>query len=223
MTMVHYRGCTRGTTYYVMVKYGIERIEPLLRTEDFLPLCNKLYGKITKGCDTLDATKEMACKVSKGNVWQKTREQSSEHILGLLGLNVNRGQKILIRIRRERPKKITKKNPARDPLPRSAVHTIHSDKFLTYSSVLDTLLHELAHIVHSNHSADFYDLWNELREEMKNPLTDNGKRKLEKMKFPGIGKTLCGETDSVLQKRKMLADAAMRRLRKSNIEIIDLT
>ena len=59
-------------------------------------------------------------------------------------MNVNRGQKILLRLR-------------------------HSEQrgggFLQYDSVLGTMLHELSHNRHSNHSADFYRLLDTLTDE----------------------------------------------------------
>ncbi|CAK7237982.1 hypothetical protein SEUCBS140593_010238 [Sporothrix eucalyptigena] len=61
----------------------------------------------------------------------------------LLGLNINRGQKILLRLR----------YPG-DP-----------SLFLPLEQVADTLLHELAHIVHGPHDAVFQALWDQLRDE----------------------------------------------------------
>ncbi|OJD32909.1 zinc metallopeptidase [Diplodia corticola] len=63
--------------------------------------------------------------------------------LNLLGLNVNCGQKIFIRLRY-----------GHDP-----------KQFIAYDTVVDTLLHELAHISCGPHDARFYKLWDELREE----------------------------------------------------------
>ncbi|KAF3764384.1 WLM-domain-containing protein [Cryphonectria parasitica EP155] len=61
----------------------------------------------------------------------------------LLGLNVNRGQKIMLRLRY--------------PGDRS--------QFLPIEQVTDTMLHELAHIVHGPHDAKFHALWDQLRDE----------------------------------------------------------
>ncbi|OMP87384.1 DNA damage response protein WSS1 [Diplodia seriata] len=63
--------------------------------------------------------------------------------LNLLGLNVNQGQKIFLRLRY-----------GHDP-----------KQFLAYDTVVDTLLHELAHVRCGPHDARFYKLWDELREE----------------------------------------------------------
>ena len=59
----------------------------------------------------------------------------------LLGLNVNRGAEVKLRLRRD----------GRD------------HDFIPYEEVLDTMLHELAHIVRGPHDAQFYKLWDELR------------------------------------------------------------
>ncbi|KAK8203815.1 zinc ion binding protein [Phyllosticta capitalensis] len=61
----------------------------------------------------------------------------------LLGLNVNHGQKIWIRLR----------------YPHS------TNQFMDYDTVADTLLHELSHNAIGPHNAQFHKLWNELREE----------------------------------------------------------
>ncbi|KAK3329692.1 WLM domain-containing protein [Apodospora peruviana] len=61
----------------------------------------------------------------------------------LLGLNVNRGQKILVRLR----------------------YPYDKTQFLPLEQVVDTMLHELSHIVHGPHDAKFHALWNQLRDE----------------------------------------------------------
>ncbi|CAI5474425.1 unnamed protein product [Closterium sp. Yama58-4] len=61
----------------------------------------------------------------------------------LLGLNVNRGREIRIRLR-----------PAGKP-----------DSFFPYEHVLGTMLHELTHIERGPHDAKFYKLLDELNEE----------------------------------------------------------
>ncbi|KAF2751042.1 WLM-domain-containing protein [Sporormia fimetaria CBS 119925] len=66
----------------------------------------------------------------------------------LLGLNINRTERILIRLR------------------------YHSDsrQFLPLEQVTDTLLHELSHIVWGPHDHNFNNLWNELRDEHQSLL-----------------------------------------------------
>ncbi|KAK3354637.1 WLM domain-containing protein [Neurospora tetraspora] len=61
----------------------------------------------------------------------------------LLGLNINRGAKILLRLRYPSDKSL----------------------FLPVEQVTDTMLHELAHIVHGPHDGKFHALWNQLRDE----------------------------------------------------------
>ncbi|KAF2270649.1 WLM-domain-containing protein [Lojkania enalia] len=61
----------------------------------------------------------------------------------LLGLNINRTERILIRLR----------------------YHHDSRQFLPMEQVTDTLLHELSHIVWGPHDHNFNNLWNELRDE----------------------------------------------------------
>ncbi|RID49235.1 hypothetical protein BRARA_H00048 [Brassica rapa] len=59
----------------------------------------------------------------------------------LLGVNVNRGVQVKLRLRR-----------------------VNNDgDFLSYHEILDTMLHELCHNAHGPHNASFYKLWDELR------------------------------------------------------------
>jgi len=59
------------------------------------------------------------------------------------GLNVNRGHKILVRLR----------------------YAGDKNQFLPLEQVTDTMLHELSHIVHGPHDSKFHALWNQLRDE----------------------------------------------------------
>jgi len=61
----------------------------------------------------------------------------------LLGLNVDRGDTIRIRLRKHQ----------------------NTNEFIPLPELLDTMLHELAHIQVANHSRKFYALWDELRDE----------------------------------------------------------
>ncbi|KAK0667164.1 putative Fe2+/Zn2+ regulated transporter [Cercophora samala] len=63
----------------------------------------------------------------------------------LLGLNYNRGQRILLRLR----------------------YAEDRNQFLPFEQVMDTMLHELSHIVHGPHDHVFHALWNQLREELE--------------------------------------------------------
>lgn len=62
----------------------------------------------------------------------------------LLGLNVNQGEKVLIRLR----------------------HAADYNRFLSYRSILGTLLHELCHNVYGPHDQKFYNLLNEIKLEL---------------------------------------------------------
>jgi hypothetical protein len=63
----------------------------------------------------------------------------------LLGLNINKGYKICIRLRYHH-------NPG---------------LFLPFEEVVDTMLHELSHNVHGPHDSHFHKLWDELRDELE--------------------------------------------------------
>ncbi|KAI9842714.1 MAG: hypothetical protein M1838_003012 [Thelocarpon superellum] len=61
----------------------------------------------------------------------------------LLGVNWNKGQKICLRLR----------------------YPGDARQFLPLEQVVDTMLHELSHIVHDAHDAKFHALWQQLRDE----------------------------------------------------------
>ncbi|KAK4934729.1 hypothetical protein LTR10_024078 [Elasticomyces elasticus] len=65
------------------------------------------------------------------------------HERNLLGLNINRGEKICLRLR----------YPGDDT------------QFLPFENIVDTMLHELAHIIHGPHDQAFNALWDKLRDE----------------------------------------------------------
>ncbi|UKZ49403.1 hypothetical protein TrVGV298_003650 [Trichoderma virens] len=66
----------------------------------------------------------------------------------LLGLNVNRGMRICLRLR----------------------YPQDQNQFLPTESIVDTMLHELCHIVHGPHDAKFHALWDQLRDEWQGLL-----------------------------------------------------
>lgn len=66
----------------------------------------------------------------------------------LLGLNVNHGVHVKLRLRR----------PNRD------------SEFYPFHQILDTMLHELCHNAHGPHNAVFYKLWDHLRKVASSPL-----------------------------------------------------
>lgn len=109
----------------------------------------------------------------------------------LLGLNVNHGMKVCVRLR-----------PYNDP-----------ESFLDYDSILGTLLHELVHIVRGPHDAQFYKLLDELRSEC-DYLIFKGIHSLAPQPFTGKGVVLAPSSTTVPrhQARDAAARAAQRRL-----------
>ncbi|KAJ7597350.1 WLM domain-containing protein [Mycena floridula] len=144
---------------------------------------------------------------------------------GLLGLNVNKGQKILVRLR-----------PSFDP-----------DTFLELEDVVQTMLHELTHNVHGPHDEKFYKFLSGLQEEY-DALERSGyagegffsagkrvgenvshnvpqhlarskvleaaqKRQQTSQVLGGGGRRLGGSITSELSRRELAAKAAERRIR----------
>ena len=103
----------------------------------------------------------------------------------LLGLNHNHGQKICLRLRYPHDER----------------------QFLPMEEVVDTMLHELAHIVHGPHDAPFHALWNQLREEheqlVRKGYTGEG--------FLSEGKKLGGRRIPIDEARRRARAAAEQR------------
>ncbi|KAJ4881953.1 zinc ion binding [Raphanus sativus] len=113
----------------------------------------------------------------------------------LLGVNVNRGVQVKLRLRK-----------------------VNNDgDFLTYHQVLDTMLHELCHNVHGPHNASFYKLWDDLRKEceelMSKGITGTGQG------FDVPGQRLGGSSRQPLLSslRATAAKAAEKRVRAGNL------
>lgn len=70
-------------------------------------------------------------------------EGLSPILIFMSGVNWNRGQKICLRLR----------------------YPGDANQFLPLEQVVDTMLHELSHIVHGPHDEHFHALWNKLRDE----------------------------------------------------------
>ncbi|XP_010462456.1 PREDICTED: DNA-dependent metalloprotease WSS1-like [Camelina sativa] len=113
----------------------------------------------------------------------------------LLGVNVNRGVQVKLRLRRVN----------------------HDGDFLSYHEVLDTMLHELCHNAHGPHNASFYKLWDELRKEceelMSKGITGTGKG------FDVPGKRLGGfsRQPPLSSLRVTAASAAEKRVRAGTL------
>ncbi|KAF2224041.1 WLM domain-containing protein [Elsinoe ampelina] len=102
----------------------------------------------------------------------------------LLGLNINHGHKICVRLRfSHRP-----------------------SSFMPIEQCVDTMLHELSHIVHGPHDAQFHALWDELRGEHETLLFKG---------YTGEGFLTKGRK---LGGGRMPPDSELRRLAKQNAE-----
>ncbi|KKY16100.1 putative zinc [Phaeomoniella chlamydospora] len=103
----------------------------------------------------------------------------------LLGLNINRGQKICLRLR----------------------YPGDQNQFLPVEQVTDTMLHELCHNVHGPHNEQFHALWNQLRDEheslIRKGYTGEG--------FLSEGKRLGGSRIPMHEARRRAREAAERR------------
>ncbi|KAM0918364.1 hypothetical protein ACQ4PT_008924 [Festuca glaucescens] len=92
----------------------------------------------------LDRIAKQVQPIMRRRKWRvKVLSEFSPKNPSLLGLNVNRGAEVKLRLRPD----------GRD------------NDFIPYEEVLDTMLHELAHNARSPHDAQFYKLWDELRKE----------------------------------------------------------
>lgn len=102
----------------------------------------------------------------------------------IYGLNMNRGQKIFVRLR----------SPTDE------------NTFLDYDTILHTMLHELCHINHSNHSAAFYSMLDELSTK----VTKNG---------PIITSSSSSSTSSAIDEgvKNKMKDAAIKRSNRNSI------
>ena len=103
----------------------------------------------------------------------------------LLGLNINRGEKICLRLR----------YPGDDT------------QFLPVENVVDTMLHELAHNVVGPHNQEFHALWDKLRDEhealLRKGYTGEG--------FLGRGNRLGGRGVPISEARRLARASAERR------------
>ncbi|KAL2821726.1 WLM domain-containing protein [Aspergillus cavernicola] len=103
----------------------------------------------------------------------------------LLGLNVNAGQKICLRLR----------------------YPSDQNQFLPLEQVVDTMLHELCHIVHGPHNQQFHALWNQLRDEH----TELSLKGYTGEGFLSHGRRLGGQKVPIDEARRQARAAAERR------------
>ncbi|MCJ1242971.1 hypothetical protein MMC30_000167 [Trapelia coarctata] len=103
----------------------------------------------------------------------------------LLGLNWNQGQKICLRLR----------------------YPYDEKQFIPLEEIVDTMLHELCHIVHGPHNEAFNNLWNQLRSEqealMRKGYTGEG--------FLSTGHKLGGARIPMHEARRRAREAAEKR------------
>ena len=115
---------------------------------------------------------------------------------GLLGMNVNRGASILIRLR-----------PGFD-----------KDSFLPWHDILGTMVHELTHMAIGPHSAEFYKLMDTIYDEVEKSAGAMGteKKGISNLAFLTKSNRLGGAATTILGKTsKAAADAAAKRLKSS--------
>eukprot|EP01035_Chromulina_nebulosa_P020712 gene20712-26852_t len=116
----------------------------------------------------------------------------------LLGMNVNHGASILIRLRSPYDNK----------------------KFLEWHDILGTMCHELAHMSIGPHNADFYKLWDQLSDEVeKDGLSDfyhpNSGNSINNTFVPN-GVKLGGSRITNQNIREVAANAALKRQKLLN-------
>ncbi|KAF4970506.1 hypothetical protein FSARC_2474 [Fusarium sarcochroum] len=146
-------------------------------------------AKLPRAVDALQTLKKVASLVKpimRARNW-KVRQLAEfypeQH--NLLGLNVNRGAKICLRLR----------------------HAGDRNQFMPIENVVDTMLHELSHIVHGPHDAKFHALWDQLRDEHQSLLlkgyTGEG--------FLSEGQRLGGSRIPQREARRLAREAAEKR------------
>ena len=118
---------------------------------------------------------------------------------GLLGMNVNRGQKILIRLRKSE----------------------NVNDFFPWEHLIGTMIHELTHMQIGPHSSDFYKLMDEIADEVDNDMVSGITAGASvSTVFQGQGYKLGGNNtmsssqliSSRQSKTQLAAEAALKRL-----------
>ncbi|KAK3128589.1 hypothetical protein QOZ80_6BG0463790 [Eleusine coracana subsp. coracana] len=131
----------------------------------------KTKPEATAAREILDRVARQVQPIMRRHKWRvKVLSEFSPRNPRLLGLNVNKGVEVKVRLRRA----------GRD------------HDFIPYEEVLDTMLHELCHNERGPHDAQFYKLWDELRKEceelVSKGITGTGQG------FDGTGRRLGGFT-----------------------------
>lgn len=155
-----------------------------------LPRKDKAFGMLKEVCVEVEP-------IMRSRGWKVGEvAESNFKSANILGMNVNYGQKILLRLRRNH----------------------QDDVFLEQDSVIDTMLHELCHIVHGAHSDEFYALWDKLRSEYES-------NRAKGIRGSGAGFDAKGHKldsgahnpQSMLDARRMAAQAAEKRGRLAEV------
>lgn len=111
-----------------------------------------------------------------------------------VGLNVNRGSKICVRLR----------------------YAGDKTQFMPFEAVLDTFLHELSHNVHGPHDEKFHALWDQLRSELEDLIrkgyTGEG--------FLGRGHVLGGRQIPLHERQRRWREAQDRRNKDDQNRIV---
>ncbi|KAF4975233.1 hypothetical protein FZEAL_7940 [Fusarium zealandicum] len=163
--------------------------QAIMSEHDALVLSYVHLASFPRASDALVTLKKVASLVKpimRARNW-KARELAEFYPeqANLLGLNVNRGQKICLRLR----------------------HAGDRNQFMSIENVVDTMLHELAHIVHDAHNSKFHALWDQLRDEHQGLVmkgyTGEG--------FLSEGQRLGGSRMPAREARRLAREAAEKR------------
>lgn len=151
---------------------------------------------------TLDYLKQHIASLCVKHSWrvEELREihPTDPEMVSVLGLNVGRGQAIHLRLRKNQK----------------------PNEFLSDEDVMQTLLHELAHMAHDGHTSDFHrlladlqDEWQRLRRRTTDSRPDN---------YPGNPNSLVSGDEPIARPskrtREKCAEAAQRRQRVAKQE-----
>ena len=125
---------------------------------------------------------------------------------GLLGMNVNRGQSILIRLRPH----------------------YNKDEFYPWEHCIGTMIHELTHMEIGPHDDRFYKLMDEIADEVDNDqvssYSSNKKQTSSSSILTGSGhilggKSLISESNSRIKTSQVVAEATLARLNRSKLTL----
>jgi len=153
----------------------------------------KKHSRSQEALELLHRLAKDTHKVLKRHGWRVTSLQEFyPKNKSLLGININRS---VIKVRLRSP------------------HDINS--FMEYHHLLGTMVHEITHMKHSNHSAAFYEtmdsLHDEVDEDMLTPTFDEGKKVGGATPMQSRGEV------SVNERRRLTAEAAKKRLQTQTL------